>query len=69
MGLDSFISEPDKEDKTSYHDNPTLDKEKLHNPDLCPSCGKEGEHLRGIEYKCVAHHTECSVITYYTTNK
>jgi len=58
MGLDSFL-----EDK--HHDNPILDKEKLHTPEICPTCGEKSEHLRGREYRCT---NDCEVLYYFAVD-
>lgn len=61
MALEDFVTESDEPD---YHDNPKLNKEKLHEPHLCPNCGNEGEHIRGNEWRCTTDKKECETITY-----
>lgn len=68
MGLEDFIEDANEEDEEVYHHNPILDKEKLHNPELCSSCGKPAEHIRGSEYRCTTDSDECSVVYYITTD-
>lgn len=58
MGLENFKTE----------EKSKLDKEKFRKDELCPSCGKKGKHLRGMEYKCTTPSEECGVITWYNSN-
>lgn len=37
------------------------------NPD-CPECGSEGEHMRGIEYRCTASSQKCQVLYWFDYN-
>jgi len=66
MGLEEF-----KTDNTekSYHDNPKLDKQRLHKDSMCPDCGYEGEHIRGMEWRCTTPPDECDVLTFYKPEK
>jgi len=58
MGLDAFKSTPDR----------VGEKEKFENPELCPNCGQEGEHVRRVEWRCTTNTDECETLIWYHTN-
>jgi len=61
MGLDDFI------DKTDFHDNPKLNKKRLHKSDICPTCGDSSDFSRKNEYRCT--NDQCEVIYYFTNDR
>lgn len=65
MGLEKYKEELESE---TYHDNPKLDKEKLHSDELCPDCGNKAEHFRNSEYRCTTPHDECEVLSFRSTD-
>lgn len=58
MGLDSYKSEPTR----------VGEKDKHRKAKLCPNCGKEGEHLRGNEWRCTTEYTECDTLWWIHTD-
>lgn len=58
MALEDFKSEPKR----------VGDKDKFQKPELCPCCGKEGEHVRGNEYKCTTDRDQCETISWFHTD-
>lgn len=66
MGLEEFKT--NSTDK-SYHDNPKLDKERLHTQNVCPECGYEADHIRGIEWRCTSSPDQCGVLVFYRPEK
>lgn len=55
MGLEDFKTEPKR----------VGEKEKFQKPELCPKCGKDGEHLRNNEYRCTTDRDECETLTWF----
>lgn len=69
MGLEDFLSEDTIGDAETYHDNPKLDKKKLFEPHLCPSCGNEAEHVRNSQYRCTEPQDVCDTLYYFSVNR
>lgn len=65
MALEDFASDSDEPE---YHENSKLNKKKLHEEEYCPNCGKEGEHVRGSQWRCTTPSSECETITYRHPN-
>lgn len=64
MTLDDYMDS--MEDDNEWHDNDKLNKEKIWVPNICPSCGTEAEHIRGIEWKC--NNSDCDTLHYFDWN-
>jgi len=54
MGLEQFTNDSDNEG----------DAEQVDSNSICPACDKQGEHVRGKEWKCTTDSDECEVITW-----
>lgn len=58
MGLDDLV-----EEKAGGH-TVTERIERLHEPELCPSCGEVGEETGHYYWRCSSPQDECDVTTY-----